>query len=227
MATAENPGDPESNPNGKSAGAGPDPDQPASAQSDASPGEKLTPHPSTQYRSEILDQATLDALNNADPDDLIGPMPYDEAPKGTAYESSGWLHSPAHLELLAMANSRLTRIANAGRNADEEVLAEQVDRVWARLIPGTLLLVIKASPHRDMTAIPITRYEGESSAWINLFPLLGPRRLKRDRGFRELFDILYVPESSRLWPALFLDLSKPQARRREPQRKKGEKPETK
>ncbi|HYF77305.1 MAG TPA: hypothetical protein VD973_09245 [Symbiobacteriaceae bacterium] len=225
MASAAHPGEPEPNPNQKAAGA--DSAQSASARSGAPPGEKPTPHPSTQFGGEILDKATLDALNNADPSELIGPMPFEEAPKGTAYNSSGWLHSPAHLELLAVANSRLTRIANVGRDADEEVLAKQVDRVWARLIPGTMIVVIKASPARDLTAIPVTRYEGESSAWINLFPLLGPRRLTGDRGFRELFDILYVPKTSRLWPALFLDLSKPQDRRREPTRKKNEHPEAK
>lgn len=178
------------------------------------------PEPAAALMEEILDQTVQDALNSARLDQLIGPKPDQEVQKGTAYSSSGWLHSPAQLELLAQADWRLARVANLKRTDDAQI--NQVDRVEAKLVPGTKLLILRPALDQDLTAAPVNRYAGQSGAWINLFDLLKPAKLTVTTGYRQLYTVSYVPKTSPLWPALVIDLGKPLERRQQPKRKKGE-----
>lgn len=172
------------------------------------------------HMEEILEQTVLDALNSVKPEQLIGAVPDEELRKGTAYPSSAWLHSPAQLELLAQADERLSRVANMKQTAEANV--NLVERVDAKLIPGTKLLVLRPASNRDLTAYPVHRYAGQAGAWINLYNLLKPASLAVDSGYRELYTVCYVPSTSPLWPGLVIDLGKSQDRRREPRRTKGQ-----
>ena len=168
---------------------------------------------------EILDQAILDVLNKTTPDQLIGVDPAKDLPKGTAYPASTWIHGPGHVELLAMADERLTRVANM-KLAEGEAQVNRVEKVIAKLVPGTKILTLRPAPAEDMTAVPVTRYEGQSGAWINLFALLKSANLTVDSGYREMYLVHYMPKSSPLWPALMIDLGARKDRRLEPSRKK-------
>lgn len=171
--------------------------------------------PEKLFRTEFLSKRIHDALMNARPEDLIHPDPRAEIIKGGANPSGGWLHSPAHLELFAAADKRLTQVAELGGQ-----VVKQVERVHAVLVKGSTVVVIQAAPSGDLSAIRVTRYDGFSAAWINLISLLGPARLLVETGYRERFDIGFVPEGSILWPGLTFDLSQPQERRQEPVRRR-------
>ncbi len=162
-------------------------------------------------KEEVLGKGALDALLNASIGDVIGYDPETEVVKGGAHRSAGWLHAPAHLQLLAVAERRLTRVAQlAGQTT------RKVEKVHPKLIKGTKLLVIQVASPDDLTAVPVNRYAGSSAAWINLLQLLGGVGLTVETGYRERFDVAYVPKGSLLWPGLVIDLSQPRERRREP-----------
>lgn len=168
---------------------------------------------------EVLSRTTLETLLHVSPEDLIERNPDREVIKGTAYHSGGWQHAPAQWELFAAADKRLTRVANwAGLNT------KRVERVHARLVKGTKLLIIQAASPDDLTAFPVIRYGGSSSIWINLIELLSETGLTVETGYRERYDVAYVPKGSPLWPGLVIDLSQSQERRMESgfKRKKGQ-----
>lgn len=165
-------------------------------------------------KEEVLSKTTLEALINARPETLIAPNIDGEQRRGNANRSGGWLHSPAHLELFAVADQRLTRIATEG-----EVTRKKVERVHCRLIPGTKLVIIKPAAANDLTALPVTRYAKSSSAWINLISLLEGPGLAVETGYRERYDAAYIPEASPLAPGLVIDLSRTLERRTEPAKK--------
>lgn len=170
-------------------------------------------------KEEVLSQDALSALLKVTADDLVGPNPESEVIKGGAHRSGGWLHAPAHLELFAAADRRLTRVANwAG------MTVRQVERVHARMVRNTKLVVLQAASPDDLTAIPVNRYD-TSSAWINLIQLLGEAGLVVATGYREKYDVAFVPRGSALWPGLVIDLGQPLERRVEPgsRRKKKDK----
>lgn len=169
---------------------------------------------------ETLEQSAVDALNRVTRDQLLGPDPDAEAIMGTAYSSSAWVHAPGNVELLAVADDRLTRIENIEREKKSLPLVNQVDRVIGKIVPGTQLLALMAAPDTNLTATPVRRYDGDSSAWANHSDLLASRKLAVDTGLKQLYHVAYVPKSSPLWPALVIDLSKPLDRRQEPKRKK-------
>jgi hypothetical protein len=172
---------------------------------------------------EILDQTVVDFLNNVTPDQLIGADSTQELQKGTAYPASAWLHGPGHLELLAMADQRLTRVENMKRANEAEATqaqVHQVDKVIAKLVPGTKMLILRSAPAEDKTAVPVKRYKRGSSAWINLFKLLKTAKPTVDSGYRELYEVNYVPKSSPLWPALMINLGDRRDRRLKPKRSK-------
>ncbi len=158
-------------------------------------------------KDEVLKQSTLDALMNTKPEDLIAPEDNPEVIKGNAKPSGGWISSPAMLEIFAAADKRLTRVAGwAG------IQVKRVEKVHARLIPGTKLVVLKAAPGDDFKAIPVVR--NGNNVTINLITLLSSpkNRLTIETGYRERFDINYIPEGSLHWPGLVLDLGDPQER---------------
>ncbi len=163
---------------------------------------------------EVINKSMADRLLGVRPEDLIAPNPQAEVVKGTARRSSAWLHSPAHLELLAIADKRLTRIA-----AQRGIIVNEVERVHATLIRGTRLVVIQPAGVNDLSALPVNRYEGTSSAWINLFTLLAPENLTVETGYKERFEVAYVPKGSPLWPGLVFDLGRPTGRRKTTRKK--------
>jgi hypothetical protein len=161
---------------------------------------------------EILDQTVIDALNKVRPDQLIGPRHDEELVKGNTHDPSAWIYSLANVQLLTQAEQRLTRIANLNRPADAAQVG-QVNRVDARLVPGTKLLILRPASDNDLTAAPIKRYRKNTGAWINLFDLLAPDKLTVDKGYQERYAVNYVPETSPLWPALVMNLDKPLERK--------------
>lgn len=170
-------------------------------------------------KEEILNRSTVDALLQVAPEDIIHHNPEAEVVKGTAHRSGGWLHAPAHLELFAAADRRLTRVANwAGLNV------KRVERVHPKLVKGTKLLILQPAASEDLTALPVHRYAGSSSIWVNLIHLLGDAGLALETGYRERYHAAYVPKDSPLWPGLVIDLSQPQERRIERDFKKRKDP---
>ncbi|HEY3364695.1 MAG TPA: hypothetical protein VGK74_06550 [Symbiobacteriaceae bacterium] len=165
--------------------------------------------------AEVLSRSSLDALLNVRPEDIITVKAEAEVVKGTAYQPGGWLHAPAQLELFAAADKRLTRVAALGG-----LNVKRVERVIPMLVKSTSLLVLKAAPMTDLTALPVNRYKGTSSAWANVISLLSEAGLTVETGYRERFEVAYVPAGSPLWPGLVIDLSQPKERRREPKKRK-------
>lgn len=157
--------------------------------------------------AEVLHQTTVETLMNVRPEDLVNPNPGAELPKGTARRSSAWVHAPNQIELLTMAQKRLTRLAELkGIN--------KVERVHARLVKGTRLVVLQPAAAVDLTAVPVNRWATSSSAWINLYTLLAPEGIMVETGHKERFEVAFVPVGSPLWPGLVIDLTQPRDRRK-------------
>jgi len=194
-------------------------EQPVAAGAQPPAVQKPQPAPAN-VPEETLEQSVIDALNNVTRDQLFGPDTEAEAIMGTAYPSSAWVHAPGNVEFLAVSADRLTRVANLEREKHNLPLVDYVDRVQGRIVPGTKLLAVMAAPDTDLTATPVKRYNGDSSAWANFGELLASRKLAVDTGYRQLYNVAFVPKTSPLWPALLIDLSKPLDRRQEPKRKK-------
>ncbi|HEY3364663.1 MAG TPA: hypothetical protein VGK74_06390 [Symbiobacteriaceae bacterium] len=166
-------------------------------------------------KEEILSKSTHDRLMGVTPEDIITQNTETEVIKGTAYPSGCWMHAPAHFELFAAADRRLTRVAGlAGLNV------KKVEKVNPKLVKGTKLLVIQAASTNDLTAVPVNRYARQSSIWINFIDLLGDAGLTLETGYREWYDVAFVPEGSPLWPGLVIDLGQPKERRLEKKKKK-------
>jgi hypothetical protein len=164
-------------------------------------------------KDEVLSKKATEALLNLKEEELISADADAEVIKGNAKRPGCWIHSPAMVELFAAADKRLTRVANwAGMSA------KQVAKVHARLVKGTKLVLITPAPVEDLTAIPVHRYG--SSAVFNLVNLLGEAGLTVATGYRERYDVAYVPKESPAWPALVIDLSQQKERRLEPPGKK-------
>lgn len=166
-------------------------------------------------KEDVLNGKTMEALLKAKPEDLVGPDVEAEVLKGNANPAGGWIHSPAMMRFFAAADKRLTRVANwAG------MPVKRVAKVHARLLRGTKLLIITPGNPEDLTAIPVNRRA--SAAMFNLLPLLGEAGLAVEKGYRELYDVSYVPKESSLWPALVIDLDQVKERRLEPTAKNDE-----
>lgn len=157
--------------------------------------------------SDTLNKSTFDLLMNVQPEDVVEPSPKAELVKGNAHRSVGWLHGPAHLEMLATADGRLTRLAEL-----QGMSLSKVERVKAKLIKGTKLVIIQPAPASDLSAFPVTRFKGKG-CWINLITLLNPEGFGVETGYKERFDIAYVPKGSPMWPGLVIDLGDPKERR--------------
>lgn len=159
---------------------------------------------------EVLDQDLYDALMNATPEDLIAPDPTAEAPKGNTLPSTGWLHSPARLELLATADDRLARVAEL---IDPHF--GRVERVHVRLLKGSKRIILTPARANDLSALPVKRYETNAGAWVNLFTLLGPKKMTEETGYKARYDVALIPEGSPLGKGLVIDLGKRKERRKE------------
>ncbi|MDB4897720.1 MAG: hypothetical protein JWN15_3982 [Firmicutes bacterium] len=169
-------------------------------------------------KQQILSRSTMDALLKATPDDLISNDPSAEVIKGNANRSGCWQHAPAQFELFAAADRRLTRVSDwAGMHV------KKVERVQCTLLTGTKLLIIHPADADDLSAFPVRRY-GNSTAWVNMVSLLAESSLMVDTGWRERFDVAYIPKESALWPGLVIDLSLPKDRRQESKKKGGQAP---
>ena len=170
-------------------------------------------------KADVLSRRTLDVLLNLSPADIIRRDPDSEVIKGTAHRPGGWLHAPANLELFAACDTRLTKVAGW---ADLNI--KRVERVIPVLVKSTKLLVIQAAATDDLTAFAVNRYAGSSSIWVNLIDLLSEAGLTVETGYRERFEVAYVPKGSPLWPGLVIDLSQSKERRVESgyKKKRGE-----
>ena len=158
-------------------------------------------------KHEVLQKSALDALMNTKPEDLIGPDEDPEVIKGNARRSGCWVHSPAMVDLFAAADKRLTRVA-----AWADIKVKRVERVHARLVPGTKLVVLKGARADDLSALPVNR--NGTTVTINLITLLSENGLTIETGYRERFEIAYIPKESPLWPGLFFDLGDAKERRK-------------
>ncbi len=132
---------------------------------------------------------------------------------GAQAGSYGWLHSPTMLELLSMADARLTRVSDARGKP-----VKQVEKVRAAKTTGNKKVYLIPADDGDTDAIEVKRYD--SSAFINLKSLLGPTRLSVRTGFRERYAVEYAGEDSPVGQALVIDLSKRLERREESGAKK-------
>jgi hypothetical protein len=159
---------------------------------------------------EVLSKSIQDIFLNLRPEDILAPDPDAEIIKGNAYQPAAWGHSPAHYEFNAGSDNRLLRCAKLAG-----IPGNQVQRVHARLIKGTELVAVSPADPNDTTALPVNRYAGNSSAWVNLITLLGPYGLTLDTGYRELYHTAYIPKGSPLWPGIFMDIGKYVKRRKE------------
>lgn len=166
---------------------------------------------------EVLSKSVQDIFLNLQPHDILSPDPDAEIVKGNENQPSAWGHAPAHYEFNATSDRRLLRCAKLAGIPGNEVV-----KVHGRLIKGTdLVAVIPADPN-DTTAIPVNRYAGNSSAWVNLITLLAQYGLTIDTGYKELFYTAYIPKGSPLWPGIFMDVGKSVKRRKEAAPAEGE-----
>lgn len=169
-------------------------------------------------KEEVLSKRVLDLVMNADPDKLTSATETAELSKGNTNGAVCDIHSPANVELFAVACKKLNRAARL-----DGLNATQVERVHAKLIPGSRVIVIKAASKDDTTAYRVNRYDGSSAAWINLFPLLAQEGLTLESGYKTRFDVLFIPQGSKLWPGLIIDLDQPLERSLESSAKKSKK----
>jgi len=158
--------------------------------------------------SETVSKNMADLLLKAKEADLKGPAHDLEIAKGNAKPPTAWVTAPAKLELSALADRRLSKIASwAGTPV------KLVARVHARIVGESKVLLLKPAPDSDRTATPVARYEGNSGAQLNLYDLLASHGLTIATGYRERFDVFYVPQGSALWPGLVIDLGVVKERR--------------
>lgn len=170
-------------------------------------------------KNEVLHQSALDALMNTTPEELIAPEKDPEVIKGNARRSGCWLHAPALLNLFAAADKRLTRVARL-----DKIEVRRVERVRPRLVPGTKLVILKAAHAEDLSAIPVNRYG--RAVTVNLITLMSEHGLTVEPGYRERFEVAYIPEGSPHWPGLVFDLDDVKERRKESASKKTEEGES-
>lgn len=168
---------------------------------------------SAAAKEEVLNPKTMEALLRARPEDLISADAEAEVIKGNANPSGCWINSPAMVEFFASADKRLTRVANWAGN-----LVKRVDKIHARLLKGTKLMIITPAQPEDLTAIPINRYG--STATFNAVNLLAEAGQTVETGYRERYDVAFVPKNSPLWPALVIDLAQVKERRADSTAKK-------
>lgn len=164
-----------------------------------------------KFMKEILDKNVVDRFLNLQPEDLIEPDPDAEIIKGNANNPGAWGHGPAQFELNAAADRRLAKCADKGGLG-----GNLVHRVHVTLIKDTKMVALRPAGPNDLTALEVKRFHGQSSAWVNLITLLAPAGLTIESGYRELFYTAYIPEGSKLWPGIFIDLGRPLKRRVEP-----------
>lgn len=155
-------------------------------------------------QEEVIDSSLTDLLRNAKPEDLVGTTPGAEVRKTTALPSSCWIFSPGNTNLLSVAYGRLVRTAGAN--------VKYVDRVYARFVKGTKILVILPAPPTDLTAYEVKRYK-TSGAWVNLSGLLMEHRLTVEPGWKERYAVSYIPKGSPLGKGIFINLGEVQERR--------------
>lgn len=173
-----------------------------------------------EAREEVLNRSTMDALMKATPEDLIAPDPEAEVIKGATKPAHCWQYGPAMMQFGAAADKRLTKVAGWDNKK-----VKKVPRVHAFLLKGTKLLIIKPAHAEDHTALTVNRYRRSASAVVNLITLLSGAGLTVDTGYRERFDVTFIPRESPLWPGLLIDLGQPKESRRVTPKKKAAIPE--
>jgi hypothetical protein len=166
-------------------------------------------------KEDILSASFLDAVLNVDPNNLITAEPDPDLKKGNAKGSAGWMHGPGNFEMFSIAVRRLVKVSN-----DQGIQGNRVERVQVFVIPNTKIMVIKGAPANDHTAVEVTRYKGSNSLWINCFNALAKAGLTVDSGWKELYNVVYLPKASPLYPGLGINLDDRRDRQAEPIPKK-------
>lgn len=163
---------------------------------------------------EIIDPSVADLLKKVRPEDLVGTTPDAEVPKTTALPPTAWLESPGGLKLLAAAYTRLVRSAGPG--------VKHVLRVHAHFVKGTKLLVIRPAADNDLTAYEVRRYRSSAGAAVNLSRLLLEHKTAVETGWKERFEVAYIPKGSPLGAGLFINLDAVKERTRTSKKKDDE-----
>lgn len=128
------------------------------------------------------------------------------------YESGGWLHSPANLQLFARSVKQLVGL-NRALSIDEK----WVPYVRAARPKGKDIVYIYPTDEHDPNKIDVHKRDG--NAWINLRSLLEPSHHTVELGYRVRYEIVAVNDSP-VGPALKLDLAKEVERRLKPPSKR-------
>ncbi len=120
------------------------------------------------------------------------------------------LHSPAQLEMLSLAASRLAEVEEMRGGLKVRPL-----KVRTALVMPDRVLYIAGAPETDVKAFKVRR--GESSLWINLRRALQRHGLLVEPGWRLRYSVELVQESPLGGPALAIDLTREIAKEREPE----------
>lgn len=147
---------------------------------------------------EVIDSSFADLLKNARPEDLMGVNPATEERPATSLPSSCWIHGPGRVELLSVAYSRLVKTAGKG--------VKYVDRVYAEILKDSKVLVMRPAPDTDTTAYEVKRYDGASSAIVNLSKLLRQHKLAVATGWKEHYTVAFIPAGSALGKGIAINL---------------------
>jgi hypothetical protein len=131
--------------------------------------------------------------------------------KGNQLGYRAWLHAPAVLQFLSLADRLLT---NASELRGRPVT--QVNYVQVALAKGQGILYIQPCEELDTDSVPVTR--NGSRVTVNLWNLLGPTELDLPTGYRALYAVDAYDHSS-LGQSIKIDLTLPLERRTQPKRK--------
>lgn len=160
--------------------------------------------------NEVIHQSLADLLMNATESDLVGKDVDVEVRKGNTVPAAVWIGAPAQWRFSALSYRRLLKVAEwMGMQVKE------LNGIQAQVIGNSKVVLIRPAMENDRTAYPLGRYKGSSGAAVNLAELLGAHGLFVETGYREKFDVYYVPRESALWPGLVVDLGQPKARVKE------------
>lgn len=159
---------------------------------------------SARAREETLRQAATYQSNS----EIIWNNPKESVIKGLQYRSQSWVHSPARLQLMSNSDKRLTKVAEERGMTDK-----RVERVRVARVRGQKIIYVVPTDREDVeNGIEVKR--AGSSAFIDIITVLDPAGLTVEMGYKERYDVQYVPaEKSPVGPALMIDLSLPLERR--------------
>jgi hypothetical protein len=164
---------------------------------------------------ETISKSALDAVLNVDMSNLITAEPDPDLAKGKTNGPTCSAHAPGNVELFAVSGRRFVKVAN-----DQGIPGNRIERAQAFVIGGSKILVLKGAPATDLTAIEVKHYKNSPSLWIDCFNVLAKAGLTVETGWQEIYNVVYLPKESPLWPGLMIDFGDRQARLVDPVPKK-------